>query len=500
MGKTLADAKQTGLAALAEHLFAARAAQIAWFLAFALLTRVAVFGDTNFFHDELFYFQVGQRMHDGLLPYVDMWDRKGPGLFLTYYLIAGLSKSVVAYQAAAWLSASLTAWVVMAIARHFAGRLGAMLAGTLYLAVLPLFGGAAGQSPVFYNLWMALAGLAVVRGLPALDRGELPRGVIAGMASAGFALTFKQTAICESLFLGGYVLWRLHKAGVAPAGIVAKAVPMALAGALPMALFTAFFAATGHFAEFWHAMVTSNLTKTYNPGNDAGWRILGLLLLFSPMLVAAVWGLLLPDPDRRTPRGLLAGWLVAGAAGVAIVPNFFEHYMLPLAVPASVAAARALEYRLLGPVFATFSAFLLLSSGPSFKFAERRQSREALASLAAEIKARDATPKVLIFEGPVYLYTLLDSYPPSPIFYPFHLYFPPENDTGYLDTAGEVRRMLAWQPEFVIVFHKGDPRDENPETGALVRGYIKQCRLLFTRKLIEVYGPRDFDVYGECPR
>ena len=68
-----------------------------------------MFGDTNYFNDEYFYFQAGMRMHDGLLPYVDIWDRKGPGLFLTYWLTAFFSRSVIAYQPAALLSAAATA-------------------------------------------------------------------------------------------------------------------------------------------------------------------------------------------------------------------------------------------------------------------------------------------------------------------------------------------------------------------------------------------------------
>ena len=74
--------REFDLAMLVARAFAGRAAQLGWFLAVALLTRVSTFGDTGYHNDELLYFLVGQRMHDGLLPYVDIWDRKGPGLFL----------------------------------------------------------------------------------------------------------------------------------------------------------------------------------------------------------------------------------------------------------------------------------------------------------------------------------------------------------------------------------------------------------------------------------
>ena len=180
------------------RFFATRTAQFGWFLLFALFTRASVLGDLSYFNDEMFYFLAGQRMHDGQLLYVDVWDRKGPGLFLTYYLIAGISRNVIAYQIAALLSAAATAQIAAMIAERFSGRLGAILAGTLYLATLPMFGGGGGQSPVFYNLYMALAALLVLRALPDLRAGTLPRSVFAAMLAAGPAppqLTTVQIAI-----------------------------------------------------------------------------------------------------------------------------------------------------------------------------------------------------------------------------------------------------------------------------------------------------------------
>ena len=125
----------------------------------------------------------------------------------------------------------------------------------------------------------------------------------------------------------------------------------------------------------------------------------------------------------------------------------------------------------------------------------------AMDELAHDISAHEPEPKLLIFEGPVYLYTMLDSYPPSPLFYPLHLYFPPENDTSYLDTTDEVRKILAWKPDVVVMFHGEGSPDENQETAPLVRAYARDnCRLWFTRDVIEMFGPRSIDVYGDCIR
>ncbi len=112
----------------------------ALFLLVSLALQAASFGDTNRHADETFYFLVGQRMHEGLLPYVDVWDRKPFGLFLAYYLIAGISTSVLAYQLVACVLAALAALLVCLLAGHLSNRRGGLYAGLVYLLKRSLFG------------------------------------------------------------------------------------------------------------------------------------------------------------------------------------------------------------------------------------------------------------------------------------------------------------------------------------------------------------------------
>ena len=63
--------------------------RIAAFLAVCtILIRLPNFGDPTYHIDEAFYLFVGQQMHDGLLPYADVWDRKPAGLFVLFAIIA----------------------------------------------------------------------------------------------------------------------------------------------------------------------------------------------------------------------------------------------------------------------------------------------------------------------------------------------------------------------------------------------------------------------------
>ncbi|GGC21933.1 hypothetical protein GCM10011371_06960 [Novosphingobium marinum] len=491
--------RQSGfdLGAAVSRAFASRAAQFALFLLASLATRVAMFGDTNYHSDELLYFTIGQRMHEGLLPYVDMWDRKGPGLFLTYAGIAAFSSAVVAYQFAAALFAATTAFVVNMIAERSAGRVGAILAGLLYLAMLPLFGGGGGQAPVFYNLFVALSALGVMSGIGDLREGRIPPRVWLSMASAGFAITFKLTAAVEGVFLGCFVLWQLSRA-VSPAALFRSGFRLAAAGAAPMVLFALFYAGIGHFAEFWHALVTSNLDKAYDADNDAAARLRALAIIASPALLPAIARLALL---RNAPyRPFLAGWLAAAFVGFALVPNYIDHYALPLMLPLAVMAAPALEWRRAGPVFAIFVIVFAWMVGPTHDFAKHRESRAAMARIVDEIRARDAAPRLFVYQGPNYLNTLAGSHPPSPLTFPAHLFHRPENDVSHLDTGEETDRILDWRPSVVIKAAEFPEGALNLETSRKVNAYVEGCRLWFTREVIDYYSRYDVQIYGDCAK
>lgn len=487
------------LASASNALFAKQRAQLGWFLILAIISRVSVFGDTNYFNDEYFYFQAGLRLHDGELPYVDVWDRKGPGLFLTYWLAGSFSRSVIAYQTAALLAAAATAYIANRIAGHFTSRTGAVLSGSLYLVLLVFFGGGGGQSPVFYNFWVALAALIVVEAIPQLRQGEAPLRLYGAMAAAGFAISFKQTAIAESAFLGLFVLWQLWRANIAPLRLAAITLGLMVAGAAPMALFAALYALAGHFSEFWHAMVTANLAKAYNPANDMGHRVAVLAMLMSPALLPALAGVLLRSDTPDAPRGFLIGWLLAAMAGVAMVPNFYEHYVLPLCLPVSVAAARALGCRRIGPIYGYAAVLFLLLLGPGLDFKQRAASRAAMAATAADIRSSSENPRLLVYAGPVDLYRQIGRYPPTPLYYALHLYFPAEHNVSHIPTADAVARIIAWRPTAVVTYRDYPRRDENQAVSPMVHGYIAaNCQLKATRRLPEVYAVHLVDIWV-CP-
>jgi hypothetical protein len=320
------------------------------------------------------------------------------------------------------------------------------------------------------------------------------------MLSAGLAIGCKQTAVFEGLFLGCVVLWQLRRAGLTMPRIAATALPLALMGAAPMLAFALGYAAIGHFAEFWHALVTSNLAKSANPGSDALERIRALAIIASPLILPAMAGLAMNarGAEQAIPRPLVGGWLLASVAGVAIIPNFIDHYMLPLLLPLAVAAAPALGWRLAGPAYAAMAMVFAFLVGPSSKIEKHRQSRAAMESIAAGIHAREAQPRLLVYAGPAYLYAMVGTYSPSPLLLPTHLHYGVERDTSHLRTADEMRRILAWQPSVVVTSREDWGPYTNHETYGLMRAYLKQCRHWFTKPVIDYYSRYDLEIYGDC--
>ena len=476
-----------------------------WFLLLAMVSRAATWGDPNFHDDELVYFYIAQRMHDGLLLYVDIWDRKPPGLFALYYLFAGISRSVLSYQLGSWLCAALTALTIARIGARMDGRLtagpGEVLAGSLYLAMLLLIGGRSGQAGVFLNLFMGWAVLLVLRGRDRLRQGQAGAAIFAAMACAGLAITIKQTAFFEGAFLGGFALWQLRGAGAGPKRLLVVTAALALTGAAPMLAWAVGYAACGHFAEFWHAMVLSNLSKAYDPGHDLAVRFGVLALLLSPAGLFAVAGWA-GGGGRREGWGQVfcLGWLVAAIAGAAAVPNMLDHYALPLLVPLTVASAPYLRRSRLGALACVAVILAIFIRNQVWDLSRAQRSAAMMSDLVGEIEARDPHLRLLVYDGPVYLYALTGSHPTSPLVLPLHLSYLPERNTSFLDTEAEFRRILAGWPSVVAIRRRdGEANLLNPQTRALVIAYVAaHCRWHLAHALIDGPGESMLDIHGGC--
>jgi len=470
------------------------AAQLAILLLVAILLRLDTFGDPNMHGDEVFYQTVGVAMHDGALPYVDVWDRKPFGLFALSWLIAGISRNMLAFQLAATLFAAGTAWAIAALARNWTSPQGALLAGIAYLLWLAPLQGFGGQSPVFYNLFIALAALLVFRALPELRQGRTPIIVAFAMLLAGYGITIKTSALFEAAFLGLYATWALWRSGAGTEPTLRNASIWAAIGAAPALLFAASYWALGHWTEYWHAMVTANLDKPPHwPTSLARLKIMTLVLL--PVVIFALLGLLrLKGEDRK----FVLGWLLAALLGLASVPNFYLHYGLPLLVPLCVMASAFLAQGLLGIGATAFLAAVSLTIAP-MKPGHAAKSRAAIDRLEKLVRAHTGDGPMLLYDAPPQLYVRTGQPFITPLVFPTHLSHLIEKDVSHLSTLAETKRALALRPGAVVMAVPPRNKPVNEETHRLVLAYVEgNCRLIEIVPTLERQRTDQIAVWGDC--
>jgi hypothetical protein len=466
-------------------------------LGFALALRMATFGDPAVHIDESFYFLVGQWMHHGMLPYVDVWDRKPLGLFLLYYLFAGISDSVVSYQIAAWLFAASTAFIITRMATRWAGTQGAVLAGLTYIVLLNLFDGIGGQSPVFYNLLIAAAAFLVVLSLDRLRAGRIPAGIYGAMLLCGFAITIKQTTIFESIFLGLFVVATLYRSGNSVSWL--KVGAMIALGAIPALAIAAFYFLAGHWAEFWHAMVISNLAK--QGVEISRYALRGLIILSRILLplLLVLWSL--RNGLRNLPlyRGFLLGWIIAALVGFISVPNLYKHYCLPLMVPFATVMATELNRKTIG-LYAAGILLVVSAIGSQFYDISRyRETVRSMHKLTKMIRLHSSDRTLLVFDGPPMLYSLSGTKSITPLIFPNHLNHEIERNVSHIDTSSEIHRIIRMRPGAVAMTRMPRVQPFNKESWTLVRHYVGQhCKKIGSAWISEI-GRRDqIVVYGDC--
>lgn len=431
---------------LADHLSTDRAALALIALA-TLCARGMLIGNPLIHIDEQFYLLVGQRMLDGALPYVDIWDRKPIGLFLIYAFAASLGgDGIVAYQVLAALFCAATAvFIRSAVVAVGIDRASALIAAIAYPFLTVCFEGGGGQAPIFYNAFVAAAGWMVLKAAGA-DRPLVPGA--AAMLLVGLALQIKYTVVFEGLFFGLVLLmlqWRRRPA-LLPL-IAAASIWVGLA-VLPSLAAMAAYAAAGHFDAFWFANVASSFGRGERLDDGKGWGAPGLLLLaLSPLLAiaAAEWW-----ASRGRGPWIVRWWLVVALLAIVPMNSFWPHYALPALVPAAVvlgmaqAGGRALRRIVRGSVAALAIGAVVLAGSIN-----ARSGGRAFADKLTAIMARSPNCP-FVFDGPIVPYALARSCLPTRFPFSAHLRTREERYALGVDQLGELDRILSRRPGVIV--------------------------------------------------
>jgi len=476
-----------------------RLVQFALLLAFAVLIRCPAWGEWNFGIDDQFYALAGERLGKGDLLYVDIWDRKGPLLYLIFTAIGLMAPTMLAYQLVATLSAALGAYGVNRIARRIATPGSAMLAGVAYLALLSRFEGDNLEAGVFFNTLIIASAWALVSRFELLRRGRIDAVLVLGFLSAGLAIAIKQTVALEGALFGLTAVVLLLRGGCPLPGVAWRAGLLALAGALPMLATGAFYWANGHFPELWNAMVTSNFARGYADPAIRLSRVftmagmLGIPLVFAGIGLHALRG---ADPERKAVAVLVTLWGLVALALIFSFPNIYVHYAQSALAPLAILCAGYFAHR--RPVWPGLVAVVGLSLALSgtFHLHDRWRARPAAQALVDHVAAVTPHRRLLVWGAPNYLYAKIGAAPLSPLAFSPHLYEGREW-TG-LDEARETRRILAARPETVVAQTPLPSSPLNETTVRMVEDYTRHCRDQRRFTIYDHNGEQVHTVFSGC--
>jgi hypothetical protein len=449
----------------------------------ALATRWVTFGNPVVDQDDQFYLLVGDSMRHGQWPYLDIWDRKPVGLFLLFTGIAGIGgTSILFMQLVATAFVAATAWLIRSIALRLASPAGALMAALAYLVMLPLFGGQNGQSPIFYNVLVAGAFLLLADAATGESAAASRIRAYWAMLLCGLALTIKPVSVAEGIFIGCAFLWLLKRQGERTRAIFSTGATMAAIALLPSLATLAAYAVKGPAAL--DIYVRANFISIFNKASLgssaklAGLAYLGLylgpLLLFALMGAAARW-------KERGPVSLLVlGWIAAAFAGYLLVPNFFDHYALPLLAPLCISAASLFARRDGALFFAGLLLFCLLQ-GDMVDWSGNRRARAEVASIGRTIEQARHRGCLFVADGPAWLYAQSPACRVTPYLFPGHLTLAVESRALEVDQRAELERVLNARPAVIVT--RDSERDQhlpaidNLLYGTLQRDYRSVARL-----------------------
>jgi hypothetical protein len=423
----------------------------------AACVRALTFGNPVVHVDEEFYFVTAQRMLEGALPYVDVWDRKPIGLFLIYLPPAafGVPLGIWVYQMMALASVVGTALLIARLAEHAGWRRGALVAALLYIFMINFGDGQGGQSPVFYNLLMAWALLLVVpRAEDASgDRRRIHRAMLA-MALVGVSMQIKYSVLFEGMFLGLWLMWREWKLGTTIPHILRRGAVLAALAWVPTLLAGTVYFAIGHGDAWVYANFGSILERQSDPPMALARAFLRVALILAlPLIVSSLSRKVPVEDENEYPvRALLFGWLIASVVGLIVFGSWFTHYALPVLVPATICCAGFLGGTAGGRKWLAPGMLLIALGGGEFTAWSAMQVRgnaSELESLANGIGRGKGC--LYVHSGDTILYSYTGRCTVTSWLFPSHLSREREDGAVGVDQIAEERRIFARRPEVVMM-------------------------------------------------
>jgi hypothetical protein len=402
-------------------------------------------------------------------------------------------------------SVVLTALLILKLAERAGWSRGALPAALLYIFMLGFGDGQSGQAPVFYNLITAFAMLLALPCTASADSERLRRRkAVAAMALIGVALQVKYSVLFEGMFLGLWLLWREHRLGDPLHRIVRFGAVLVTVALLPTLVAYLVYAAIGHGNDWLYANLGSILHRQSDPKLVLLRAFLKVALILALPLIVSGLSRHVPveEKSERPIRALLFGWLIASVFGLLVFGSWFNHYALPVMLPASLCCAGFLGWHPIGrKVLTPFMLLASLTGGTYTAWSAKwhRGNAQQLETLAAAIGRGPGC--MYVYSGNAILYSYTGRCAVTPWVFPSHLVRERENGAIGVDQLQEIERVFAKRPEIVVV--RPELEGERKETRRLALrklaegGYVVRGRYPLGDMMISVYAaPRS----GATPR
>jgi 4-amino-4-deoxy-L-arabinose transferase-like glycosyltransferase len=480
----------------------------------ALLLRLDTLLAASLDWDESVYFLMAKAMGQGHGPYTVVWDHKPPGVYAVFFLAMHLfGSSMIAIRIAACLAVGLSAYLAARIVEELRPEAGwrRWIPSLLVLVTSQKYGGTAANTEIFFAPAIAASILFLIRGLRAALAAtttttatattrsrRAPPGALQVLAAglfAGLAFWMKFNTLIEIALVAAAATlsFLLARAAGAPRlrPVVVAAALFGLGFVAVAGLTVLPFALAGKWPLLKDVLITANLRHVGNRMSlsHAGSYLQDVIETTSLLWMLCFAGLISlsgrPDARWREPRFWLpAVWLVGSLLATLAPGQPYPHYALETVVPLSVLGALVFDELLLrylpgGRQTTAAVVFLVAGAAGTYPLAipiaVARQLRSiqrtgslaevdgphAIASFILQ-HARQAPlggrpplrptlrPTLYVVDSTPMLYDLAGAEPPTKFLFPPFLLDPHFIRVAGVDARGELERILATRPDFLV--------------------------------------------------
>ena len=248
-----------------------------------------------------------------------------------------------------------------------------------------------------------------------------------------------------------------------------------------------------------NAWFYANLGSIFDRNSDPPLVLLGaflkVALILAPLLIVSGLSRHVPvNHESEHPiRALYFGWLIASVFGLIVFGTWFNHYALPVMLPACLCCAGFLGSHPTGRRIV--APLLLLAAGLGGEYTVwsaswHRGNATQLETLAETIGHGPGC--MYVYSGNTSLYSHTGRCTLSPWVYPSHLSRERENGAVGVDQLAEIGRIFAKRPEVVVMgpAFSGERAESRALTITRLREgkYALRGRYPLGKSLLEVYA------------